>query len=340
MGAYKIGEIKAICDIVKPKIGILTGINEQHMALFGNLENTVKAKFELIEALPKDGLSVLNKDLEKFKVPAQILLRKNCSGQAKPQLKVQKFKFFSTEIPAYAGMTEKDDEKLDIFASDIEVGKDKIKFKVISGEDSENFEVNLIGKQNVSNILACAAVAEYLGMSLKEISDVAKKIQPIAKTMKNYQGIKNTVLIDDTYNSNPAGVMTALDYLKKFNGRKIIILPGIIELGSATEKVHKALGKKMSEICDLIIITKKDFADYLCWLHSGDSPVEPLAQDENHTSAPQPFGTMEPTGNTKFITQENPEKVYQYLKNYLKPNDIVLFESRGMESVLKRLKEK
>ncbi len=281
MGAYKRGEIKAIRDIVKPKIGILTGINEQHLALFGSLENTVKAKFELIEALPEDGLAIIN---SKLKVESE-------------KLKVKSLKFFSI------------DEKSDIYASDIKVEKDKIRFKVISGEASENFEINLIGKQNVSNILACVTVAEHLGMSLKEISQAVKKIRPIAKTMSVFSG--KVYLIDDTYNANPAGVLAALEYLKNFgdnSGRKIILFPGIIELGPATKKVHQSLGKKMAEVCDLIIITKKDFAEYII-------------------------------NGKKFLLQENPEKVYQILKNYLKSGDVVLFESRGMESILERLKK-
>jgi UDP-N-acetylmuramoyl-tripeptide--D-alanyl-D-alanine ligase len=340
MGAYKRGEIKAICDIVKPKIGILTGINEQHLALFGSLENTVKAKFELIEVLPKNGLAVINSKLR--------------TQNSELQLKVQNLKFFSVDRTCHPelvsgsekenyrfrnefGITEsiQNDKKSDIYASDIKIEKDKIKFKVTSGEASENFEINLIGKQNVSNILACTAVAEHLGMNLKEISEAVKKIKPIAKTMSAYGGFPPTAdpqkaeakgrkfyLIDDTYNANPAGVLAALEYLENFKTRhrvskisdtrclprKIILFPGIIELGPATKKVHQSLGKKMAEVCDLIIITKKDFAEYII-------------------------------DGTKFIIQENPEKVYQILKNYLKPGDVVLFESRGMENVLERLKK-
>ncbi len=342
MGAYKQGEIKAICDIVKPKIGILTGINEQHMALFGSLENTIKAKFELIEVLPENGLAVLNENLKNLEclssLSSVIASKTEQSGVKRGNPVIQqkvrdcfvvpprndklKIKFFSTN------------KKSDIHASDIKIEKDKIKFKVTSGEASENFEINLIGKQNVSNILACTAVAEHLGMNLKEISEAVKKIKPIAKTMSAYGGFPLTAdpqkaeakgrkfyLIDDTYNANPAGVLAALEYLENFKTRhrvskipdtrclprKIILFPGIIELGPATKKVHQSLGKKMAEVCDLIIITKKDFAEYII-------------------------------DGTKFIIQENPEKVYQILKNYLKPGDVVLFESRGMESVLERLK--
>jgi UDP-N-acetylmuramoyl-tripeptide--D-alanyl-D-alanine ligase len=306
MGAYKRGEIKAICDIVKPKIGILTGINEQHLALFGSLENTVKAKFELIEVLPEDGLAIINNKLkvesEKFPPTA------DPPKAEKLQFKVQSLKFFSVN------------EKSDIHASDIKIEKDKIKFKIMSDEASENFEINLIGKQNVSNILACTAVAEHLGMNLKEISQAVKKIKPLKKTMSAFAGSLPAAgtgakggkiyLIDDTYNANPAGVLAALEYLENFgdnSGRKIILFPGIIELGPATKKVHQSLGKKMAEVCDLIIITKKDFAEYI-------------------------------VDGTKFIIQENPEKVYQILKKYLKSGDVVLFESRGMENVLEKLK--
>ena len=347
MGAYKRGEIKAICDIVKPKIGVLTGINEQHLALFGGLENTIRAKFELIEALPEDGLGVINK---KLKVSAFVPAGTTADKQnSKFKVAVKSLKFFSGS------------EKSDIYASDIIIEKDKIKFKVINGEESEDFEVSLIGKQNVSNILACVAVAEYLGMTLKEISKAAKKIKPIEKTMKAYQGINGITLIDDTYNANPAGVLAALDYLENFgdkSDRKIILFPGIIELGAATAKVHQMLGKKMAEVCDLIIITRKDFADYITPFYSppklggvkGGS-ISPLYQGGVKGGSISPLyqggvkgGSISPLyqggvkGGKKFIIQENPEKVYQILKNHLKSGDVVLFESRGMETVLERLK--
>jgi UDP-N-acetylmuramoyl-tripeptide--D-alanyl-D-alanine ligase len=286
MGAYKRGEIKAICDIVRPKIGILTGINEQHLALFGSLENTVKAKFELIESLPINGLAVLNGDSEKIKIQ-----------KSKIKLTNQNSKIYSIN------------KKSDVYTQNVIVEKSKVNFKIVTKKESKDFEINLIGKQNISNILACVVVAEHLGMSLKEISQAIKKIKPLKKTMSATNTKDGFILIDDTYNANPAGVLAALEYLKNFGGRKIILFPGIIELGPATKKVHQSLGRKMAEVCNLIIITKKDFADYII-------------------------------NGKKFIIQENPEKVYQILKNYLKPEDVVLFESRGMESVLEKLKGK
>ena len=228
-------------------------------------------------------------------------------------------------------------EKLDVNAQNIIVGKSKVNFKIVTKKESEDFEINLIGKQNVSNILACVTVAEHLGMSLKEISEAVKKIKPISKTMSVCSGLVKggkIYLIDDTYNANPAGVLAALEYLENFgdnSGRKIILFPGIIELGPTTQKVHQSLGKKMAEVCHLIIITKKDFAEYITPSFSPPyDHVSPLA------SVVAQGGVR---GGAKFIFQENPEKVYQILKNYLKPGDVVLFESRGMESVLEKLKK-
>jgi len=300
MGAYKRGEIKAICDIVKPKIGVLTGINEQHLALFGGLENTIRAKFELIEALPEDGLGVINKKLKvSVFIPAGTTADKQNS---KFKVAVKSLKFFSGS------------EKSDIYAGDIIVEKDKIKFKVINGEESEDFEVSLIGKQNISNILACVAVAEYLGMTLKEISEAAKKIKPIEKTMKAYQGINGITLIDDTYNANPAGVLAALDYLKIWKGRKAIVMPCLIELGSASRDVHQRIGAKIGENCDLAIITKKE-----CYEDIKKAACENGMDKQN------------------ILFSQDPREIFEKLKNFNKPEDVILLESRVPQQLIDML---
>jgi len=139
MGAYKRGEIKAICDIVKPEIGILTGINEQHIALFGSQENIIKGKYELIESLPENGLAIFN-------------------GENKYCLEL---------------FEKTDRKKLKYgFAQEVEVGKNGSRFVI----DGVQFETNLLGKHNVLNILGAVRVAVALGVSLQECAEVVKNI--------------------------------------------------------------------------------------------------------------------------------------------------------------------
>lgn len=263
MAAYKRGEIGAICEIVRPKIGIITGINEQHLALFGTLSNTVKAKYELIEALPKDGLAVFNGD------------NPYCRKLAE-KTKIKK-RIYSLKM-----------------VKNIEVRKKKISFEL----KKQPFQLNLLGVFNISNFLAAFCVAKELGMSSLGVAEATKKIQPLKGTMKSFTGVNGAFFIDDTYSSNPEGFMAALSYLENQRGRKIIVTPGMIELGKSSSKIHQKIGKKMALVCDLIILSKRDFSEEI------------------------------KKGGGKIIIEEDPMKILSILKKELKKGDLVLLEGR------------
>ena len=101
-------------------------------------------------------------------------------------------------------------------------------------------------------------MAKALGMTEKEIASVAKKIKNRIPGIQLKKGINGLTIIDATYSANPDGVIGHLDYLKTLPGKKIIIMPCLIELGKASKNVHKRIGEKIGEICDLAIITTKD----------------------------------------------------------------------------------
>ncbi|MBI5465035.1 hypothetical protein HY946_00295 [Candidatus Gottesmanbacteria bacterium] len=236
MAAYKRGEIKAICDIVRPKIGIITAINEQHLDLFGSLENTMATKYELIEALPKNGLAVFNGNnqyCQKLAVKARDQGIKT----------MQKADIYAT----------------DIYATDIIVERERLNFLVYLNEKKQQFSTNLLGKQNIENILASIAVARHLGMSLAEIAMAVEKLTPPEMTMKSVKSTLASILIDDTFNANPAGVLAALEYVKVYKGKKILVLQPMIELGSAAEQAHREVGEMAAKVCDYIFLTNKNF---------------------------------------------------------------------------------
>ncbi len=238
LGAYEKGKIKQVCKILKPKIGILTGINEQHMATFKSQRNIITGKYELIRSLPKTGLAVFNGGNEYcFK-----LFQKT----NKPK------KFYSTKQKV-------NNKQSDIWAKDIQVGKEVLSFKVFSKDgDSTDFKVNSLGAQNVSNILGAVCVARKLGMTLKEISKACRKIKPDQEAIRFKEGKKKLNIIESTYSANPDGVISHLEYLKTWKNRKTIIMPCLIELGKASKKVHQRIGEKIGEVCDFAIITTKD----------------------------------------------------------------------------------
>ncbi|MEA2097939.1 MAG: Mur ligase family protein [Patescibacteria group bacterium] len=223
MGAYKIGEIKEMCKIVEPEIGILTGINEQHLELFGSMENTIKAKFELIESLPENGLAIINSSIK-----YQVL-----------SIKLENIKHFSLDS-----------------VSDIRVYQDCVKFIY----KNQKFKADFLGKHYIENLLAAIITAKKLGMNLKEISEAVKKIKPSKFMMRKLWGPDNSVFIDDSYSANPDGVIVALDYLDEAykDYQKIIVFSGIIELGKSSEGVHKKLFDRIGEVCDMAYILNQD----------------------------------------------------------------------------------
>jgi len=231
MGAYKRGEIKAICDIVKPDIGILTGINEQHLALFGSQENIIKTKYELIESLPQHGLAVFN-------------------GEDKHCLE----------------LFEKEDKNKMKYGlvQEIEVGKNGSRFVI----DGVNFDLKLLGKHNVLNVLGAIKVARELGISLEECAEVVGNIEQGGMVLRGR-------IIDSSYSSNPDGVISGLEYLDLFEGKKGIVIRGLIELGSASKEVHQRIEKKILEVCDVAVTTTKGVFDKIEYL-SNEKIVEKL----------------------------------------------------------------
>ncbi len=237
MGAYKRGEIKLLGDITKPKIGILTGINEQHLATFGSQENIIKAKYELIESLPEDGLAIFNGD------------NKYCLELHKKTM---------IEKKVYSLQSSISGKPPDIWAHNVKTEKDFITFTAFSKDDSADFKVNIFGAQNVLNILGAVAVAKELGMGFEEIARACQKIEPGQSGMQLKKGTNGLNIIDASYSANPTGVISHLEYLKIWGGKKVIVMPCLIELGSSSIEVHKRIGQKIGEVCDLAIITTKE----------------------------------------------------------------------------------
>lgn len=229
MGAYKVGEIKEICDMVKPQIGVITAINEQHLALFGTIENTIKAKFELVDCLPQTGLAILN--IGDANIQAGMELRSTPDRSIKAKVKLY-------SVGA----------KADVYTTGEACGRQSIKFKLISGADMKDFIINITGCHNTSNALAAIIAAENLNMNLDEISQILQKVNYLDIALKNMAGPNGSTLIDDTYNANPDGVIAALNHAKSQRGRKIIVMSSLIELGSRAHEIHEKLGKEISQI--------------------------------------------------------------------------------------------
>lgn len=237
IGAYRKGEIKKVCEIVKPKIGIITGINEQHNALFGSLENIINAKYELIDALPNDGLAIFNGENE------------ICKGLYQ---KTKKRKMI-------VGLKGEGKTHYDLLAKEIVIKKESVRFIVESKEGNEmEFHLNVIGGHNVENFLLALAAALELKMSWEEIKRASERISHINNAMKLMKTKYGFYLLRSTYSSNPTGFLSHLDHLRHWSGKKIVIFLPIIELGKESRRIHEEIIKKIEERCNLGISVSKE----------------------------------------------------------------------------------
>ena len=251
MGAYKRGEIAQMCEMVKPKIGILTSVNNQHVSLFGNLDNTMSAKYELIQSLPSNGLALFNGNNSNSLKLSQ-----------KTKKKVVYYADYKTKGFASSAYDNSNKGKFDIRAFNIKVSKFYIEFDLeLLGKPMSSFKVSLVGKQNVENILPAIYVAHYLGMTTSDIAKALQKILPLSKTMEPFTTEKGAVLIDDTYNANPASVFAAVEYMRIYRGKKVFVLQPMIELGKNAYNDHLEIAQQIGKVCDYLIVTNQNFFD-------------------------------------------------------------------------------
>lgn len=235
MGAKRPGDIEELCQLVNPQIGIITAIGEQHLETFGDLETIKKTKFELVDYLPADGLAILNGDDENI---VSMLPTVKCPY-------------------VLYGITG---ENLDYRAWDIRFTGQGMTFTVNNkAGETCTITTKLLGRHNVYNILAAVACGDHLGMSLGKIAQGVKRVEPIPHRLEIKRYAANFITIDDAFNSNPVGSKSALEVLGLMEGnKKIIITPGMVELGDREYELNKEFAKECAKVCDYVILVGKN----------------------------------------------------------------------------------
>ncbi len=234
MGAYHKGNIKALCNVVPPDYSVLLAIGEAHLERFGSQENIASAKYELPNAtVKKIFLNASNANVIKFK-ESRLTNTVPC-----------------IEIDGKAAVTNK--TYLDDFAG--------ISF-VYQGQ---TFSTPIIADYITEFVPLVVGVAAELGVS---IGTVAKAIATAKPAEHRLQVTKNTttnrVIIDDSYNGNEAGFNAGLDVLARAKGRKVVLTPGIVELGSKrSREVHRSLADRYAKELDLTLLVKTEGTDFV-----------------------------------------------------------------------------
>ncbi len=282
MGARQRGDIREVAQLANPSIGVLTSIGPTHLETQKTIENIMKTKYELIEALPDDGIAIFNYDNTYIKELADN----------------------TTKTKILYGLEHL--EKLDIYATDIEVS-DKGSTFVLTDKagNSVRCTTKLLGKHNISNLLAGAAAAKALGLNLEEIAKGIERVKPIPHRLQLINPGTGVIVIDDAFNSNPEGAKAALEVIKQFkDGRRLIVTPGMVELGEQEEEANRIFGENIAQSCDIAILV-------------GEKRTRPILEG---------LKTMGFNQDNIYVVS-NLDHATKRFQSLIKPKDVVLFEN-------------
>lgn len=284
MGAKQTGDIKEICDLVHPTIGIVTAVGEMHLETFHSVDNVRRTKFELPDSLPEDGLAVMNLDSEPIaEANAQFKARTICYA-----VKNTEAEYCATQINYTPQQTQ---------------------FAVKCKESlREGFTTHLAGRGNILNLLAAIAVADHLQISEAQLKRAIRQIEQIEHRLSIKRTVGGVTIIDDAYNSNPAGAKMALEVLHSFSrpdgGRRIVVTPGFVELGERQQTLNQELGSLIAKSADIAIVVNRTNREAIC---------EGL--------------NLEKFPANQIITVDSFAEASAYLAKSLRAGDVILYEN-------------
>ncbi len=291
MGAKQIGDIAEICRLVHPSIGIITAVGEQHLETFKTIENIQRTKFELVDALPADGLAVLNYDSESVASYGQVL----------------KTRFTTYGI---------DNPNVDYRAENISYTQGETSFEVSAGVmPRDTFATKLVGSGNILNLLASIVVADHLAIPRAKQQTAVRQILQIEHRLTIRRTSAGIAIIDDAYNSNPAGAKMALDVLRRFNlgdnaseHKRIVITPGFVELGVRQHELNYELGREMAQACDYAIVVNATNRDAITGgLREAGFAAEKIYIAETFADASQHLATKVASGDVVLYENDLPD---------------------------------
>lgn len=286
MGAKQPGDIKEICDLVHPQMGIVTAVGEQHLESFGSIENVQRTKFELVDALPADGLAVVNNDFPM------------CASRRVDNVECVRYAVADT---ANARFT----------AEDINYGADGTTFTIVDRDNDMHLKLHthLVGECNISNLIAAVIIALRLGMDTDKIAYAVEHIEQVEHRLNVKRTAGGITIIDDAYNSNPTGSKMAMDVLHKMPGGKhIVITPGMIELGEKQEELNYRLGTYIAKAADIAIIVgrynRQALTDGIASVDDADCRVETV---DTFAEAQMLLGSIARSGDIVLYENDLPD---------------------------------
>lgn len=285
MGMDAIGEISELSSLFKPDYAVITNIGMSHIEKLGSRENIFKAKIEIIDGIKEKGFLVLNLDDDYLKSFVQ----------------EQRDNVFRTfKLLTYAVS----DDESDILGKLIQMEEDSMSVTIKHKDNIFKIETNLRGKHNIYNMLPGILIALKLGLTEEEIQNGMERILLTERRLDKFTTTDKLVVYDDTYNASFESVSAGIEILKNEEGRKVVILGDILELGEFAEETHRKIGKLLNETKMDLVITAGKNSQYI--------------NDE--------------IDNIEKYHFENANEIVSQLENILKEGDVILIKaSNGMQ---------
>ncbi len=278
MGADKVGDITELMNFVHPQVGIVTSIGPQHLQTFKTQENITHEKMQMIEMLPKDGVGILNYDNE--------LIR---NYKVKNPVKIITYGI--------------QNENVDYRAVDIQYHPTGSSFTVVHQNERIALTTKLLGELNILNILSAIACARNYGISWNVIEKGVKEMKQVEHRLE-LKKINGYTFIDDAFNSNPSGCLSALNTLSIMPGKRVIVTPGLIDLGVQEKKTNYDFGKNMIGKCDYVILVGKNQT----------APIYKGLQDYGFDMS-------------NVLVVDKVKDAFDYIYHYCTPQDTILLEN-------------
>jgi UDP-N-acetylmuramoyl-tripeptide--D-alanyl-D-alanine ligase len=230
LGANHAGEIDYLASLAQPTVGIITNAAAAHLEGFGSLRGVCVAKGELLDHLPRAGTAVLNAD-DQFR--SDWVARSRCEFTVT-------FGFAPSADCRVLGEPH-------FLADGSEFG-----MHLPDGEEADVW-LPLLGRQNVANALAAAAAAQAVGASVEDIVAGLARATPVRGRLRAVPGHRGATIIDDSYNANPGSVRAAIDHLAALEGKRILVLGNMAELGPTGPALHEEIGAYARGRCDVLL---------------------------------------------------------------------------------------
>jgi len=292
VSAYGPGEIREVCDIIHPCLGILTAVGVQHLERFGTPEAIAEAKYELLASLPPGGTAVVNAD-----DPMCLKLAERAASDGK---RVVRYGFDETQ------------RGLAVRGTDLTVSARGTRFRVVTDAgETETFETRLLGRWNVANILAALAAGRECGVPLPAMRGAVAELSSAPRRLEILEegGI---VKILDVANANPRGAQMALEVLSQFaGGSRILITPGMVELGPIEAEENRRFGQAAASVCDYVVLV-------------GPEQTRPIREGLAERGFPA----------DRILTARHADEVADRLAGIVRPGDTLLFENRLPDTYL------